>query len=118
VYNTITHPTLEPLRLVGAFWQSRLLRKLYLSPEVMPAKDMQPLVDLAIAGEIPALHMFLHSSSLLDHSAGMLSTENAMEVVTDNIGQLLDYASSRANLTFCTISEAATLLTQRTNLAA
>jgi len=117
LYNTISNPTLDPLRLVGAFWQSRLLRKLYLSPEVISAYDMRPLVDLAIAHKLPMLHMFLHSSSLIDHSAGMLSTANAFEKVTHNISELLDYAGSRANLRFCTISEAATLLDHRVDLA-
>ncbi|MDB4476063.1 polysaccharide deacetylase family protein [bacterium] len=118
VYNTVSQPVLEPLRLVGALWQSRLLRKLYLSPEVMSGQDMLPLVDVAIAKKLPVLHMFLHSSSLLDHSEGMLSTANAMEVITQNISTLVDYAESRANLTFCTISEAATLIRQRSVIAA
>lgn len=110
LYRTISHPTLESLRLVGAFWQSRLLRKIYLSPEVMSGEDMKPLVDVALKNTVPTLHMFLHSSSLLDNSRGMMSRDQAFETVTANIQELLEYASSRANLNFCTISEAATLL--------
>lgn len=118
LYNTIINPKLEPLRLVGAMWQSRILRKLYFSPEVMPAKDMRPLIDLALATDLPVLQMFLHSSSFIDYGEGMLSTNNAMLVIKDNIESVLEYADRRANLKFCTITEAATLLTQQTTLAA
>ncbi len=118
LYKTIANPTLEPLRLVGAFWQSRVLRKLYLSPEVMTGEDMRPLVDIVLKNGLPMLHMFLHSSSLIDHSQGMLSQEAAFETITYNIGVLLDYAETRANLRFCTISEAADFLAARPRLAA
>ena len=111
LYKTISQPALEPLRLVGTLWQSRLLRKLYLSPEVMSGEDMAPLVDLAIDQELPVLHMFLHSSSLLDHSQGMMSEAEAFDTVTGRIERLLRYAQEQANITCCTISEAATLLT-------
>lgn len=113
LYNTIAHPAVDRARLVGAFWQSRLLRKLYLSPEVMSGEDMQPLVDMAIANRLPTLHMFLHSSSLIDHGRGMLDTDNAFETVTNRIAVLLEYAANRAHLRFCTISEAATLVSHR-----
>lgn len=118
VYNTVSKPALDQLRLVGALWHTRLLRKLYLSPEVMPGDEMRPLVDLVLSQRQPVLHMFMHSSSLLDHAAGMMSTANAMEKVMKSIGTLLEYAHSRANVTFCTISEAAVLVNQRSNWAA
>ncbi len=118
VYRAISKPGLQRLRLVGAFWQSRLLRKLYLSPEVMDGDDMRPLVDVVLKTRQPVLHMFLHSSSLIDHSEGMLSTANAFNVVTRRIDRLLEYAHHAANLHFCTISEAATIHSHRSLLAA
>jgi hypothetical protein len=118
LYRAISHPGIEKLRLVGAFWQSRLLRKLYLSPEVMSGDNMCPLVDVALTNEQPVLHMFLHSSSLIDNSAGMLSTDNAFEQLTTNIDTVIDYAAQKANLKFCTISEAAALLDQQVQAAA
>ena len=117
LYKAISRPALEPLRLVGAFWQSRLLRKLYLSPEVISGEEMYPLVDHALDHGYPLLHMFLHSSSLIDHSKGMLSVTRAFDRVTRNIEVLLDYAATRANLRFCTISEAATLCDNHRNIA-
>ncbi|WOJ98296.1 hypothetical protein R0137_06925 [Congregibacter brevis] len=113
LYNTVSNPPLERLRLVGALWQTRLLRKLYLSPEVMTAEDMFPLVDLAINQHQPVLHMFLHSSSLIDNSGGMLNRVNALETVTKNIASLIEHAQKSADLRFCTISEAAVLLQYR-----
>ena len=113
LYNAISSPALRRLRLVGAFWQSHLLRKLYLSPEVISGSEMMPLVDMAIDNGLPALHMFLHSSSLIDYGEGMLSTRNAFELICRNIEALLAYAGERATLSFCTISEAAALLQHR-----
>lgn len=118
LYQAISHPGVERLRLVGAFWQSRLLRKLYLSPEVMSGEDMCPLVDVALGNEQPVLHMFLHSSSLIDHSAGMMSTANAFEQLTRNIEEVVDYAAQKARLKFCTISEATALLGKQLQAAA
>lgn len=118
LYQAISAPGLDRLRLVGAFWHLRLVRKLYLSPEVTSGEDMKPLVDFAIANELPALHMYLHSSSLISRGNGLLAGPDPMAEVLANISTLLTHARERANLTFCTISEAATLLTHRSALAA
>ncbi|GAB5415424.1 MAG: hypothetical protein Cons2KO_30270 [Congregibacter sp.] len=115
LYRGITKPALESFRIVGALWHSRILRKLYLSPEVMSGEEMQDLVNVAIKLKLPAIHMFMHSSSLIDHSKGMLSCANAFETVTQNISELLEFAKRRANVQACTISEAAALIQHRTS---
>lgn len=118
LYRAISHPVFEPLRLVGVCWHTRLVRKLYLSPEVTAGKDMQPLVDFAINNGHPVLHMYLHSSSLIDGGTGLMDTPNAMQVIRHNIQSLLGYAHTQANLTFCTLSEASALVNQRVGIAA
>ncbi|EAQ98936.1 polysaccharide deacetylase family protein [Congregibacter litoralis] len=113
VHNIASTKALRPAHLVGALWHTRLLRKVYLSPEAASVTDMNALVDAVIGNGSPMLHMFLHSSSLLDSGAGMLNTTNAFELITKNIEATLAHANLRAALQHCTISEAATLLSQR-----
>ncbi|WOJ95041.1 hypothetical protein R0135_07685 [Congregibacter variabilis] len=118
IYKIASAPKLERLRLVGALWQLRLIRKLYLSPEVSTGQEMCPLVDFAIANNLPTLHMFLHSSSLISSGNGLMPAGDPMQEIMENIRTLLEYAQSRAELQFCTISEAATLISHRQQLAA
>jgi hypothetical protein len=113
VYNTITHPYLHHLHLVGILWHTHLLRKLYLSPEVTSSDDMHRLVDFVLTNELPVIHMYFHSSSLVDGVTGFMEQENAFDVICNNISSVVDYAQSQANTHFCTISEAAALLKHR-----
>ncbi len=113
IYNTISSPWLEPLRLIGILWQTRLLRKLYLSPEVTSGKDMKPLVDFAINNHHPVIHMYMHSSSLTNRAAGYKEGKNTFDIICNNICQLVEYANKKSNLKFCTISEAVSILKQR-----
>ncbi|MEO1080736.1 MAG: polysaccharide deacetylase family protein [Pseudomonadota bacterium] len=117
-YKFVTRPAFEPFRLVGVLWHSKILRKLYLSPEVISGTEMADLIDIVIAKRLPMLHMYLHSSSFIDYSRGMMSRADAFETLTRNIDTFLRHAQERANLRFCTISEAATLHGARWSLAA
>ncbi|MEO0438341.1 MAG: polysaccharide deacetylase family protein [Pseudomonadota bacterium] len=110
LYKRISNPRFEPFRVVGAFWQSHLLRKIYLSPEVMSGREMRPLVDKVIANGHPVLHMFLHSSSLVNNSQGIMSHPRAFETISHAIEELLDHLQEKAAVRFCTISEAAALI--------
>jgi peptidoglycan/xylan/chitin deacetylase (PgdA/CDA1 family) len=77
VYNTISHPSLYHLHLVAIFWHTHLLRKLYLCPEVTPNDDMRLLVNSALANEQPVIHMYFHSSSLVDGATGFFFNNNS-----------------------------------------
>jgi hypothetical protein len=113
IYNRIRHPRINFLRLTAILWHLRLLRKLYLSPEATSGKDMKPLIDAALDNNHPVLHMYLHSSSLIYGPGGFIRQENALNIIKDNIQQAVEYAYSKANIKFCTISEAAVLLKNR-----
>ncbi|MEM1143524.1 MAG: polysaccharide deacetylase family protein [Pseudomonadota bacterium] len=117
-YKAVSQPSFERLRLVGLSWHTRFVRKLYLSPEVTSGKDMRPLVDFALATKNPMLHMFLHSSSLIEQGTGLIEGPNAFGTIQRNIAELVAYAQTRANLTFCTLSEAALLVNHRVGMAA
>ena len=98
---------------MSSLWHTRLLRKLYLSPEVTAADDMHTLVDFVLANRLPVIHMYFHSSSLVDGVTGFMDQENAFDVICENIRSVVEYTRSRANTRFCTISEAAALLKHR-----
>lgn len=115
IYNIITHSLLSHLRLTGIFWHTRLLRKIYLSPEVTSGQDMQDLVDFALNNQHPVIHMYFHSSSLIDGATGFMPGENTHDTICDNIKHVIEYTQKKANVKFCTISEAASILKQRKN---
>ena len=113
VYNVVSAPIFNLLRLVGILWHTRLLRKLYLSPEATSGKDMKPLIDSALKNGQPVIHMYFHSSSLIDDSTGLMKGNNTYQTICDNIQEAVEYLNHKANVKFCTISEAACLLKQR-----
>ena len=98
------------LRVPGILWQLKLLRKIYLSPELASATDMQTLINILLKRKAPIIHMNLHSSSLIN-----LPYKNhpfTREQMLENMKQTVSYLQEHANVTFCTISEAKEILTQ------
>ena len=112
-HNRLSQPPFSWLRAVGVMWHTHLLRKLYLSPELTSTMDMNSLIDQCLANEHPVIHMYLHSSSLVDGVTGLLNAEGAFELITAGMVTSLRYLKSRANVTCCTISEAAIRLAER-----
>ena len=115
IYNAIEHSLLRHLHLTAIFWHTRLLRKLHLSPELTSGKDMQPLIDSALNNNHPVIHMYLHSSSLIDGATGFMKQKNSFDIICNNIQQIVEYTHLKTNIKFCTISEAAVLLKNRTD---
>lgn len=115
IYNATAHPLLRYLRLTGLFWHTRVLRKLHLTPEATSGENMQLLIDSALENQLPVLHMYMHSSSLVDGVTGYMKQKNAFDVICRNIEMAVEYALSRSSIKFCTISEAAVLLKNRIN---
>ncbi|RDV29200.1 WalW protein [Alteromonas aestuariivivens] len=112
LHNTLSSPALAWTKLVGVLWHTRLLRKLYLSPELTSAQDMNTLIDTSLANQSPVIHMYLHSSSLLDGATGLLDVQDAFTRICKRIAASVAYLQTRANVRFCTISEASVLLRQ------
>lgn len=115
IYNFVSLPLFNPMHLVGILWHTRLLRKLYLSPETTSGIDMKPLIDSSLINQIPVIHMYLHSSSLIDDATGFKQQQYTYDIICDNIMHAVDYTRNIANIKFCTISEAASILKQREN---
>ena len=64
----------------------------------------------------PVIHMYFHSSSLIDGVTGFMKQNNAFDVICNNIEQVVEYTHSKTNIKFCTISEAAVLIKNRIDL--
>lgn len=113
VHSHMSRSMLARLKAVGVLWHTRLLRKIYLSPELSSSKDMNRLIDSVLANQAPCIHMYLHSSSLIDGATGLLPERNAFANICQRISASLHYLQSRANVKFCTITEAAELMARR-----
>jgi len=98
------------LRIPGIMWQLKLLRKIYLSPELASASDMQILIKVLLKRRTPIVHMNLHSSSLID--LPYINHPFTREQILENMKQTVSYLQEHANVKFCTISEAKKILTQ------
>jgi hypothetical protein len=104
------------LRATGLLWQTNIMRKIYLSPELSNVRDMQVLVDKCIDRGEPVIHMYLHSSSLLDGVTGFYAQEQAFKAMCDAIEAVVIHMHNKVDVTFTTISECAAILTQRDHL--
>ena len=98
------------LRLNGIFWHTKILRKLYLSPELCSGKEMVTLIDTSLNKQQKILHMYLHSSSLLENVTGLSDQANAREHICQQMQIAVEHLKTKANVTFCTMSEARNLL--------
>jgi hypothetical protein len=110
IHKLSTTRFLSFLRIPGIIWQLKLLRKIYLSPELSSAPDMQTLIKVLLKRKSPVIHMNLHSSSLINlpYSNHPFTREQILE----NMKKTISYLQEHANVTFCTISEAKEILTQ------
>ncbi|MBO1256537.1 polysaccharide deacetylase family protein [Alteromonas sp. 5E99-2] len=112
MHDKLSSPYLGWTKTIGLLWHTRILRKLYLSPELTTTKDMCTLVDFCLKNQNPVIHMYLHSSSLIDGATGLLDKNNSFALICQRIEDTVNYLQQRSNLTFATISEAAAILKQ------
>lgn len=106
-------PPLTYLRTTGLLWQSNIMRKIYLSPELSSVQDMNALIDKCIERQTPVIHMYLHSSSLLDGVTGFYARKDAFGAMCQAIAATVAHMQSKIDVKFTTISECAAILAQR-----
>lgn len=95
------------VRPIALSWRLGLLKKLYLSPELMSKQDLILLTKTLLRGGYPIIHMYFHSSSLLPNfrtSSGIVSRPDA---ILDGIRTVVEYLQSEVDVHFATITEAA-----------
>jgi hypothetical protein len=108
VHTVFAKPPLSWTRFNGLAWHAHLLRKIYLCPELSTPKDMLTLCEKVIDKGYPVLHMYMHSSSLLDNQKGLLgSDQNPFDFISDAVTKVVTQLKSKYDIEFCTISEAA-----------
>lgn len=98
---------LRGLRLVGFAWHTRVLRKLYLSPELSSTADMIDLIKAAMASGSPVIHMFLHSSTLLEERGAYNQHHIGRDELYTRIREVVEFLKGEADFEFCTLTEAA-----------
>ena len=110
VHKVLSSGIISAIKPVGFLWHTKLLRKIYLSPELTHSEDMNTLVNTCLTREHPVVHMYLHSSSLIDEATGLLKVDNAFGTICERIGDVVSHLQNKADVSFCTITEAATRL--------
>jgi hypothetical protein len=115
VHQFLSSSIFSTFRPIGFAWKVRALRKLYLSPELTTTSDMISLVNAALKSGSPIVHMFIHSSTLLP--GGNEYAQSAFDVrqLYKSIESLLRHLTDNNDVTFCTISEASTMLESNFN---
>jgi len=115
MHKTFEKPPFTWMRINGILWQTSILRKLYLSPELCSAKDMITLAETSLKKGQNVLHMYLHSSSLIENVTGLSNEINARESICQKINLVIKHLTKKhKNIRFCTISEAKTILVKTT----
>lgn len=107
LHQILSQPAVAWTRIIGLLWYTKLLRKIYLSPELTAASDMNRLIDKALQNEQPVIHMYIHSSSLIDGATGLIDVKNAYNVICERIKNTVTHLEQRANVKYCTITQAA-----------
>ncbi len=104
LFNIINHNALQFLRLTGIAWQTHLLRKIYMSPELSSIDELNALTLSLLKRKSPIIHMNMHSSSLIDlpYKNNRYSGAQLYEHIAKSVNSL----KRQANVTFCTISQA------------
>ena len=112
LHSILAKPSIAWTKAIGLLWRVGLLRKIYLSPELTSTKNMNALVDSCLKNNHRVIHMYLHSSSLIDGATGLLNIDNAFDCICARMAKTVEHLQSKANVRFCTISEAKQLLNQ------
>jgi hypothetical protein len=105
VHDISESSVLKCMKTTAILWHSKLLRKIYFSPEVTTSKDMITLADSAIEDGHHCLHMYFHSSNLISNGTGFLKSDKPFELICTRISEVLTYLHSTYEVNFMTPSE-------------
>lgn len=105
LHKTFSGKRLRHLHLIGLLCRLKLVKKVYLSPELANTSDMKALVGAEIRNKNTVIHMFFHSSSLITSTNGYSQNDSDVVRLHQRIREVVLYLRENANVTFCTISE-------------
>lgn len=100
------------LKLVSLLWHSSLLRKIYMSPEVMEANDMIALTHQLYNNGCSYVHMFFHSSNLICNGTGFFNSDDPYNDICERIKTVVDTLSEDFSIKFMTLREAEVYFSQ------
>ncbi|OUS25787.1 hypothetical protein A9Q99_20240 [Gammaproteobacteria bacterium 45_16_T64] len=106
IHQFLAKPQFELFHPIGIAWKLKILRKIYLSPELSNTADMISLVEASLKSHHPVIHMFIHSSTLLPGKNQFTRNEKDKQALYYSIEQVLDHLIEHYDVSFCTISEA------------
>jgi hypothetical protein len=99
------HRALQLFKPTALLWHSKVLRKIYFSPEVADIPNMITLADKAIENGQHVLHMYFHSSNLISDGTGFLKSDNPYALICKRITAVIEYLQSKYEVIFMTPSE-------------
>lgn len=106
VFQRFDSPAMQSIKANALLWHSKLLRKIYMSPEVSEASDMITLAKTAIKESAPIIHMYFHSSNLIANGTGFFKATDPFATICERISELIKHLSEEHNIRFMTVSEA------------
>ncbi|GLR70925.1 polysaccharide deacetylase family protein [Agaribacter marinus] len=106
INRTLDSPNLQKVKANAILWHSKLLRKIYMSPEVTSSSNMISLCDSVDTQKQPIIHMYLHSSNLIQSGTGVMDSEEPYALITRRIKNVIEHLKKQHNVTFMTLSEA------------
>jgi hypothetical protein len=107
---------LEFIHPIGILHHTKLLRKIWLSPEISSAEDMITLSKIIIKNGMQFLNLSFHSTSLLPGKSPFVKNKEELEQFFLKIEKLLEYLTSTTKLISLTLLEARMLFENRRNL--
>ena len=93
------------LHPIGILWQTRLLRKLYLSPELSSEVDLLALAKNMVADGFCTMHMYLHSSSLLPGASSYVTDDAQKQLLLQKIRSVVRFLETQGDVSFFTVGE-------------
>jgi hypothetical protein len=102
-------PATRHLRIDGLAERLGLFRRVILSPEEESAEEMIRVSEHMIGEGTKHLHMYFHTNSLVPGLTPFAQTAAESQRLYDSVERYVEWLSDFADVTFCTVSEAADL---------
>ncbi len=102
------------MRMIGVLWHTRLLRKIFLSPEVHQGANLKLAMSALVASAAPVLHLSFHSPSLAPGHTPYVRDIAQRDAFLATIRDVLTYARRELGATSYTLSEFAALFSGTT----
>ncbi|MGB3726071.1 MAG: WalW protein [Glaciecola sp.] len=105
IHDAAQHSVLRHFRSVALLWHTRMLRKVYFSPEVSSTQNMIDVAHSAIRDGQRCLHMFFHSSNLIANATGLVNAKDPHTLICERISGVIENLQKHYDLVMMTPSE-------------